>query len=241
MDREELFEAFINECKKRGEICGQGNPNADILIIGKEHYNKVPITDQEKIKECLQKNYDLCRNKKDRDASRKKDKNPTWSNYQKLIEAIDTSQRHDPNVRDFEKMAFTTELNTAFRPEAILDDKTRENIRLRLDFFKQSGFIRSFNIVVLACGNFITNDKESGFQINETFGVEYDLNGGEHKKGYKAGHWFYTHHGDGGKKLVIHTRQLSNLRDYSFITHMANEIKKHQDEINQLCEQLNIK
>lgn len=241
MDREELFEAFINECEKREEFCGQGNPNADILIIGKEPYNRIPLTDEKDINKRLQENYDLCRNTKDRDAERPKDKNPTWSNYQKLIEAIDTSRRHATNVRDFEKMAFTTELNTAFRPEAILDDKTREKIRLRLDFFKQSGFIRSFNIVVLACGNFITNNKESGFQINETFGVEYDLNGGEHKKEYKAGHWFYTHHGDDGKKLVIHTRQLSNLRDYTFITHMANEIKKHQDEIIQLCGHLNIK
>ena len=39
MDREELFEVFIQECKERGEICGQGNPNGNILIIGKEPYS----------------------------------------------------------------------------------------------------------------------------------------------------------------------------------------------------------
>ena len=40
MDREKLFEDFLTQCKSksREEICGQGNPNADILIIGKEPY-----------------------------------------------------------------------------------------------------------------------------------------------------------------------------------------------------------
>ena len=36
MDREQLFKDFKEKCVKRPEICGQGNPNADILIIGKE-------------------------------------------------------------------------------------------------------------------------------------------------------------------------------------------------------------
>ena len=41
------------------------------------------------------------------------------------------------------------------------------------------------------------------------------------------GHWFYTHHGDNGKKLVIHTRQLSFLFDYSLLEHITDEIKEH--------------
>ena len=194
MDREELFAAFIDECEKRVEICGQGNPNADILIIGKEHYCCEDTTDPILIKRRLELNYELCRDKKRRKAPRPKDRNPTWSNYQKLIEAIDQTREHDPNVRDFEEMAFTTELNTAFRPQSpkVLDETTKGNIRRRLDFFRQSELIQSFKIVVLACGNYIVNNEQRGYQINETFGVEFDKEGGEIVT--PNGYWFCTHH-----------------------------------------------
>lgn len=36
MEREKLFEEFLKACEEKKHICGQGNPNADILIIGKE-------------------------------------------------------------------------------------------------------------------------------------------------------------------------------------------------------------
>lgn len=45
MDKKELFDAFIAECKKEKQICGSGNPNAHILLIGQEHYSKEPIKD----------------------------------------------------------------------------------------------------------------------------------------------------------------------------------------------------
>ena len=48
MDRTKLFEEFLAECKNRKEWSGQGNPNADILIIGKEpHNNKKTIVEAE--------------------------------------------------------------------------------------------------------------------------------------------------------------------------------------------------
>lgn len=231
MDRTNLFEEFLAECKNRKEWSGQGNPNADILIIGKEPHNGELIKEKEKIQEKLQKQEDHCRSGVWGTAPRKG--NPTWSNYQNLIEKVYSDRKFDPRLFDFEKYAFTTELNTIFRPKAVLDEETKSNINKRLCFFKDSEFIKSFPIIVLACGNFISNDEEKGFLINTTFRVEYDIEPdskgkptGEHNYTTR-GHWFYTHHGANGKKLVIHTRQLSFLFDYSFIKDMANEIRDH--------------
>lgn len=226
MDRERLFEKFLEECKNRNEWCGQGNPNADILIIGKEPHNDYFVTDQKEIQKRLQNQDDICRSGFG-EAPRNK-KNPTWSNYQKMIEEVYGQKREfNPELFDFEKYAFTTELNTMFRPKAVLDAETKRNINERLRFFKDSEFIKSFRVIILACNNFISNDKERGFLINNTFGVKFDGKpSGEHKENTR-GHWFYTHHSDDGEKLVIHTRQLSFLFDYSLLEHMANEIRDH--------------
>lgn len=235
MERGELFEKFLEECRNRNEWCGQGNPNAHILIIGKEPYNNYLITDQGEIQKKLQIQYDLCRNRNYGQGVR--NNNSTWRNYQKLIEQIFSQKNFNPTVFSFEECAFTTELNTIFRPQATLDEETIKNINKRLAFFKGSAFINSFPVVILACGNFISNDEERGFLINNTFGVEYDIESdskgkprGEYKDDYKSGHWFYTHHGDNGEKLVIHTRQLSNLRDYRFLEKMAILIYEHLEK-----------
>ena len=54
MDREKvLFEKFLEDCKNRKECCGQGNPNADILIIGKEPHNDYFVSDEEEITKRL--------------------------------------------------------------------------------------------------------------------------------------------------------------------------------------------
>ena len=235
MDREKLFEKFLEDCKNRKEWCGQGNPNADILIIGKEPHNDYFISDEEKITRRLLEQENICRSgfgEAPRDS-----KNPTWCNYQMLIEEVYSDRKFDPRLFDFEKYAFTTELNTIFRPKAVLDEETKSNINKRLRFFKDSEFTNSFPVIILACNNFISNDKERGFILNDTFGVKFDdeldSNGkpkGKHEEKTR-GHWFYTHHGDNGKKLVIHTRQLSFLFDYSLIEHMANEIRDHLSKL----------
>lgn len=224
MDREESFEKFLKECKNRKEWSGQGNPNADILIIGKEPHNGELIKGKEKIQEKLQKQEDHCRSGVWGTAPRKG--NPTWSNYQNLIEEVYSDRKFDPRLFDFEKYAFTTELNTIFRPKAVLDEETKSNINKRLRFFKDSEFINSFPVIVLACNDFISNDEPRGFLINNTFGVKYDGDSsGKHQ--YSRGHWFYTHHSDNEEKLVIHTRQLSFLFDKNLLPRLAEEIRAH--------------
>jgi len=232
MDRNILFDEYLSECMNRNEWCGLGNPNSYILIVGKEPYKENLIVDFDEIQRLLQGDYDIC-NRNDFGKGVRQ-RNPTWNNYQKLIEQIFPQKKFAPNVYSFEEFAFTTELNTMFRPQAELDDITVKNINERLLFFKESEFIKSFPVIVLACGNFITNDEERGFLINKTFDVEYDVEpdakgkpSGEHKGEYKSGHWFYTHHSKDGKRLVIHTRQLSNLFDYTILKDMASVIREH--------------
>ena len=58
MDREELFEKFLED---RKECCGQGNPNADILIIGKEPHNDYFVSDEEEITKRLLEQENICR------------------------------------------------------------------------------------------------------------------------------------------------------------------------------------
>lgn len=234
MDREKLFEAFINECEKRGEICGQGNPNADILLIGQEPYNEKELRGED-LQEYLRNKYKDCRDPYRRlFVHPSKGLSPTWRNYQRLIEKVYPKKPNHFNTVDFEVHAFTTELNKIPRPNKCFDEETQENVRRRLSFFKESDFIKNFNIIILACGNYITNNEEQGYLINDTFGVEFDIKTGkydkpigDHKDGYKSGHWFFTHHSYDGKKLVIHTRQLSNLYDYRIIDDMVVEINGH--------------
>ena len=202
MDREKLFEEFINECEKEPlTFCGQGNPNADILIIGKESTDTSEALIRDKIR--------LCRDKV----------NNKW---------------------DFEKLAFTTEMNNIPSKRSYLTKEIKDGINKRLQFFKDSRFIKSFPVVILACSNYINNDKKNGYQINQTFGVEFDNEPnsdgspiGEHKKKYPTGFWFYTHHSKDRQKLVIHTVQLSQIQN-DMIEDMANEIRDHLTKLGKI-------
>jgi len=102
MDREKLFEEFINECEKEPlTFCGQGNPNADILIIGKES------TDTSEA--LIRDNIRLCRDKV----------NNKW---------------------DFEKLAFTTEMNNIPSKRSYLTKEIKDGINKRLQFFQRFTF-----------------------------------------------------------------------------------------------------
>ncbi len=109
-----------------------------------------------------------------------------------------------------------------------------DRIAERLELLKESDFIQSFPVIVLACGGYIVNREEKGIlQINDTFGVKYDneLNANDIPKGWhkseKGRMWFTTHHSDDGRKLVIHTWQLSRRVDSMLLEEMAKIINEH--------------
>lgn len=222
MDRERLFEKFLEKCKNRNEWCGQGNPNAHILIIGKESYNKDLITNPIILQEKLQRQYELCKGG-DFGNAKRDDKNPTWSNYQMLIEKVYGPQiEFNPELFDFEKYAFTTELSSIPRKNSNYSE-AKSSIQNRLRFFKESKFIKSFPVIILACGGYIRND-EKVREIDDTFHVEfYQVYGSKQSKNR-----FWTHiDKNDPRKLVIHTRQFSNGISNDLIKEMAAVIRNH--------------
>ena len=237
MDKEKLFEDYRRKCVEREEVCGQGNPNANILIIGKEPYGEaIDLTrEREKYLKHLRKNYENCRDHCFYRGTDDFSKLVTWQNYQKLIFAIYKGieyNEYNKNIIDFERFAYTTELSSVPRPKSNYN-LAKEMILKRLDFFKNSGFIQSFPVIILACGPYIKNigDGENR-QIDNTFGVTFRAEKfvtPTTEKITSPTFRFYTHYNEDDSKLVIHNRQLSNFHGNGdqLLKEMATVIRKH--------------
>ena len=240
MERKELFEKFIEDCRKAKQICGAGNPNANILLVGQEHYSPKPIINEEDWNSYLNDNYRYC---KERTTWVVDNKSKTWYYYQKLVDKSIGRETKRSKTKDFEEFAFTTELNNEAKPSSRIEGENKtqrkekreqlhKRIAQRLQLFKHSDFIQSFPVIVLACGPYIVNRKEKGLlQTNDTFNVIFDEDQNEqgvpkgwHKNGKM---WFATHHNPHDPtKLVIHTCQLSRA-DKDLLDEMANVINEH--------------
>ncbi len=243
MDRTKLFEEFLAECKKNNQICGAGNPYTHILLVGQEHRAETPITNYKDWQNYLENNYCYCGKDnpwiiKDEnpDLWRKyQNSTPTWSSYQRLIDRV-FPERHKRALhgeKDFEFDAFTTELNNEAKPSSRVKgeerEKLRERIKARLKLFKQSNYIKSFPVIILACGGYIRNNQKTR-EIDDTFHVTFSK-----RFDFSIGNWFCTHYDDTNQnRLVIHTRQLSNGVSYEMIDKMAKIIKDHLDHLKKL-------
>lgn len=240
MSKEMLFKKFLDDCRRAKQICGAGNPNSNILLVGQEHYASEPIKNEEDWNRYLNDNYKYC---EERTSWVVDNKSKTWYYYQRLVEKALGREPKRSSTRDFEEFAFTTELNNEAKPSSRIEGTNKEdrkekreqlNKRVceRLKLFKQSGFIQSFPVIVLACGPYLVNCKEKGLlQINDTFNVVFDevpneqgIHKGIHKKGKM---WFTTHHNpEDSSKLVIHTWQLSRA-NRELLDEMGSLINEH--------------
>ena len=217
MNREKIFEDYLRLCKDK-HFCGQGEKNSDILIVGKESTS-----------ESIESNY--IQSKKEwgcgviRDDKRIK----TWSNYQSLIDYIyDGIKPHKPEGKlDFEKYAYTTELSSVPRKQSDYSN-ARSSIQDSLCFFKESKFIQSFPVIILACSNYIRNNEKCR-EIDNTFHVEFCRDYGSKE----SRNLFWTHiDKDDPRKLVIHTRQFSNGISNALIKEMAGVIRTHLEKLD---------
>ena len=231
MEYSNEFKHFVDVCTKpkNNFYVGIGDPNARILIVGKEsalsevnlEYKNNAAEWRKHIEnhDCQDLKYHV---NKEHPLHRGWGHN-TWSYYQKLNDYIFDVEEIKPYYIDFLKNMFTTEINDAPNPKTSQADKSSINARKRL--FKESAFIQSFPVIVLACSNYIQNNN-SIREIDDIFGVTYD--GDENGKHYyNKGNWFFTHHNVSGNKLVIHTRQLSMDVKNEMLKEMAEVIKKH--------------
>lgn len=231
----QYFREFIEICDAQNQYVGQGNPNSNILIIGMEpaiccdHPEGVIRGNIEWVKECIKTDI---RKLSCMDLHRTNFKgNHTWKVYQKLIDFIKSGHPINGPFLNFGRFAFTTEMNNWVGKRKII---TSTNLHMferilaeRRKLFKESTFIHSFPVVILACSNYIINNDEDR-QIDDTFDVTYDPHG-EHKTISPKGkvYYYWTHHSSDGKRLIIHTRQLSTDIPNIMIEKLAETINVH--------------
>lgn len=234
----EDFKEFVNKGVENEFHIGTGNPNAQILFVGKESaitadniegrkwYKRNAIEWQNHINKnsCEVLSYPI---PEDHVFRREKSwgKN-TWSKYQKLTNHIFEKEER-PYYIDFLENVFTTEINDAPNKNTSTADKSKLNERKTL--LKESDFIQSFPVVVLACSNYIKNNEDIR-EIEEIFGVKYEDE--FPKKVYNRTNWFFSHYNEDGSKLAIHTRQLSADVKADLLKDMGEVIRQHLNKLN---------
>lgn len=253
MENLNLIKDILEYCEKEKLYFGEGNPNAKILIIGKEigygsEENKKPSLEDileksevENVKnlqywhERLENNY-VNNYLKDMEKLFKEKPNQTWGNYQKIVNGIKGNNSTEKQF-DFLNDCFITELsqislpNSDYLKEIKADDIIRKNsVEQRENLFRQS-FFQKFPIIIMACGHYPTtefNKKMYGkyeFDIEEIFNVEYTGNiEGE------AGNYYNIHYGktnNGNDKILIHTRQASMGVTNELLSTIANLCKEY--------------
>lgn len=207
---------------------GTGNPNSNILIVGKE--TAIASDSHEQIEREMELNFKQWKDIAHRDAFNQSGINErdwanhtplypykgqllkidnghnfgtsrTWYNYQKLINIVFNTPEN--NKIDFHEKVFITETNSI--PSHKTKDAKTSSLGFRKEKLLSSEFIQSFPVVILAGVGYY----EIGENINEVesiFGVKFTekrLAGGKESQPY------WVHYGSDRKKMLINTRQLS--------------------------------
>lgn len=225
------FEKFVKQ-GLNSYFIGTGNPEAEILFIGKESsieddnydgrtwYSANAASWQSHIDnktcEVLRYTVDV------KHPLRKGWGRNTWCKYQKLTDIIYCKSSEDYEINFLEKV-FTTELND--NPSKNTSTANKTNLKNKKEVFKNSEFIQQFPVVVLACSNYIRNNDKIR-EIDDIFGTTY-IGDQDGKYWYSKGNWFFLNYSSDKSKLVIHTRQLSSNVNNSMLQEMGTVIRKH--------------
>lgn len=234
----EEFKEFVQNGVNNGYFVGTGNPNANILFIGKE---SAISEDNIEGKKWYKKNATDWKNHITNNTCEilsysvpkehvfRKEKSwgkNTWSKYQKLSDFIFSKDKKPYHI-DFLENVFTTEINDS--PNKNTNTANKNNLNERKLLLKESKFIQNFPVIVLACSDYIKNNDEIR-EIDEIFGVHYKDE--YEKKIYTKSNWFFSHYNDDKTKLVIHTRQLSTNVMSELLANMGEVIRKHLISLN---------
>lgn len=204
---------------------GTGNPNSDILFIGKEA--AISVESEQYKKEILDnlnywtnlQNFDID-GMGDRDFNEysplypykgqflKKDNgknwgtSTTWMNYQKLINKIFNKPHNE--IINFHEKAFITEVNSTPSKQTVYADV--ESISFRKKHILSSDFIQNFPIVIISGVGYF----EASSQLNEVehiFKVNFTEKKFADNENKKQPYW--VHRNVEKTKIVINTYQLS--------------------------------
>lgn len=214
------------------QYIGYGNPAAEICFVGKEATGMLPL-------QCGLGSTDYWltslpiffdRNKVDNPGDPIWKEGHTWNKYQKLHDAIFPEHKAMPGTMNFEQRVFVTEMS-AMPATTTAAGRSAEGFDAQLAYRKQSFFshpyFKGFKVIVLACSDYIVNFGDRR-EIDTLFDVTFDVNGGTHEFGPQNSFW--THHSPDGKRLVIHTRQLSGAVSDRMLEEMGSVIRLHLDK-----------
>ena len=213
------FQEVLKHCESNKLFLGEGNPNSKILIIGKEVGGGSPKSLEEIIRSSdddAKRNIETWTNPNGYDLMKLKTdifndgKNPTWSNYQKLVSKIIGKDLGKDNY-NFLDYCFMTELSQIHLPNSNYDknltkEESQEIKTIRQKSVKERAellsmpFFRNFPIIIMACGHY---PRELNFDIEKVFSVEWT----KETKGLSIGNFYNLHYGT--DKILIHTRQVS--------------------------------
>jgi hypothetical protein len=234
-----------SDLENHNDYIGKGNPNAKILIIGKEL-----ALDQNQIieiKETLNRNVSDWKNNIDNPNKEivnwnkdfnlfnpmfpykgmmKKEQSfgQTWRKYQLLHDKLFSSELKS---YDFYNKIFITELNS--NPSKYSNDQNKENderkksINERVNNFFKSDFIQNFPIIIVATGHYT---RDYNVNLCKLFNIDFKSPTKE-IKGEKIVQWYNVHQNKPTQKpkLLIHTKQLSMVVLDELLEQIANEIK----------------
>ena len=241
MDYSKEFLDLIAFTKKTDDFIGYGNPNAKILIIGKEEALDMGIEDDKRIYEIAVKSNCELWEKNDassitpdsipvwKDSKDSKDFNPlypwkgdelpkgTWTNYQKLINRL-YPEADAGKMTTFHQYAFITEFNDLpSKKSKRKDPEVQQRITHRCKNVLNHPFYKSFPIVIAACGHYV---KDYNINLEDIFNqkhIEF--------KPVKKSAWLNIHKKD--NRILIHTRQLSNAFSRELIKCIADYCKPY--------------
>lgn len=144
----------------------------------------------------------------------------TYTYYQKIYQNVFLSGNKEECI-NFQKEFFITELNDLPAKKDYKFQKLKELknkfITERQNLFNLPYF-KSFPVVIIASGHY---SRDFNFDIEKTFEVEWDK---ETKISNST--WYNLHKSSDEKRLVIHTRQLSNRVSNIFIDDMSELVKE---------------
>lgn len=209
-----LCDKYYNNTEKKTPnpfYIGFGNPNSEILILGKEKGFDFENNESQAFYESinnpkewssyLKDNLTFTLEKKYENSGyynncfipylqKIKKSGHTWNKYAKLIQEIYPNEEFDSNF--FLKKCFISEINHKPSTKSIIKKYDFEE---RFNFLKQP-FYKSFRITILACGNYLNNNL-----IEEIFDVKLkeDLS--------KPNNKFVAF--ENGNRILVNTRQLS--------------------------------
>lgn len=150
----------------------------------------------------------------------------TYLHYQKIYQNVFLNSNTQSNI-NFQREIFTTELNDvpSGRSYNLLELKKMrtESIEKRKDLFRKH-FFRTFPVVIIASGHY---PRDYNFDIEDIFKVKFFE---ETKIVGKS--WYNLHYSSDGKRMLIHTRQLSTSVSNELITSLSNEIKEFLNRLS---------